>query len=342
MPSKLQFYTRQGDVMNLTIPDHFSGVKRGRWISKMKQRSSENLAAFAQEVEKQRVAAAKAREEAAVKARDSVSEDSDSDSDCEDMSDSELAQALAPASREPKMPAGWVVHDHQMCHLESGFRCCSLPPPDFDPFAHSAPLRPNWILYQDEHNRPYYCHEPSYKQIWTRPTERDSPPPMRKPAPKKPEPKKPEPKKPEPVDQKFAMELEQALQLSIEDAVSTKEPDRARDRRHNRRADAAILAQAEAVRSAQEARLVAAKAAVATTAPKSTPKPQEPSLLVADKAAVEVEEDDECVICMNAKADHVTVPCGHQAYCADCVPEKPDKCPMCRGPLTMVMKIFKR
>lgn len=56
----------------------------------------------------------------------------------------------------------------------------------------------------------------------------------------------------------------------------------------------------------------------------------------------EEEADDECLICWNAKATHITVPCGHQVYCANCVPRDLGNCPMCRAPTTHVIKFFKR
>ena len=355
------FYTRQGDRTQLAIP---SDVNREQWIKKMHKESDWNLTRFCRSrtLEEGSEEYIRQKEAEAKTFQPSGYSDSEEESDCEDMSDSELAQALAPASREPKIPPGWVVHDGELCHLESGFRCTQLPPPDFDPFAHSAPLRPNWIMYQDmdDHNRPLYCHKHGNSAgIRTRPTERDSPPPRRKPTPKAPEPKAPEPKAPEPkapepkapepVDQVFAVQMEQALQLSIEDAVSTKAPDQAHDRRHNQRTEAEMVASGwaahkEMVRSVQRERLEKYKAEAAAAKE------------VADKIAREIEEkehkqqekeveeeaDDECVICMNGQVTHVNVPCGHFAYCADCVPKKPDKCPMCRMPLTQVMKVYKR
>jgi len=107
---------------------------------------------------------------------------------------------------------------------------------------------------------------------------------------------------------KFALQMAQALQLSTEEA------------------------HAREVHRAQAERLEAlAKANTKKAASPPPPPPPE-----------EEEADDECLICWNGKATHVTVPCGHQAYCANCVPKDLGNCPMCREPMTHVIKFFKR
>ena len=47
-----------------------------------------------------------------------------------------------------------------------------------------------------------------------------------------------------------------------------------------------------------------------------------------------------CVICLDEKATHAIVPCGHQCLCPDCAGFV-DKCPMCRGAKENVIKIFR-
>ena len=47
-----------------------------------------------------------------------------------------------------------------------------------------------------------------------------------------------------------------------------------------------------------------------------------------------------CVICMDKKATHAIVPCGHQCLCPDCAVFV-DKCPMCRVAKQCVIKIFR-
>ncbi len=115
---------------------------------------------------------------------------------------------------------------------------------------------------------------------------------------------------------KFALEMAQALQLSTEEAARS-----AQDKAH-----------ASDVHRAQAERLEAlAKANVKKAVPPPPSPPKE-----------EEADDDECLICWNGKATHVTVPCGHQAYCANCVPKDLGNCPMCREPMTHVIKFFKR
>ena len=50
--------------------------------------------------------------------------------------------------------------------------------------------------------------------------------------------------------------------------------------------------------------------------------------------------NDLCVICMDEKATHAIVPCGHQCLCLDCA-GLVDKCPMCRVAKQSVIKIFR-
>jgi len=52
--------------------------------------------------------------------------------------------------------------------------------------------------------------------------------------------------------------------------------------------------------------------------------------------------DDEglCVICLDKKADYAIKPCGHLCLCEDCTSAIGGKCPICRGGMNGVMKIF--
>lgn len=74
-----------------------------------------------------------------------------------------------------------------------------------------------------------------------------------------------------------------------------------------------------------------------TPEPASNPDPRPLSSPAADEGS-----DDSCIICWSGKATHVVVPCGHQAYCSDCVPKTLADCPICRVPMTSVIKLFKR
>ena len=49
---------------------------------------------------------------------------------------------------------------------------------------------------------------------------------------------------------------------------------------------------------------------------------------------------NQCVICMDKKATHAVVPCGHQCLCPDCALFV-EKCPMCRVAKQCVIKIFR-
>jgi hypothetical protein len=54
--------------------------------------------------------------------------------------------------------------------------------------------------------------------------------------------------------------------------------------------------------------------------------------------------DDEelCVICLDAAKSHAIVPCGHQCVCEDCGKSLMGKpCPVCREMCAMVMKVWK-
>ncbi|TMW68344.1 hypothetical protein Poli38472_005812 [Pythium oligandrum] len=61
---------------------------------------------------------------------------------------------------------------------------------------------------------------------------------------------------------------------------------------------------------------------------------QAPQPVVTDKPAkvFDVEEEPECVVCLEAKKERICVPCGHYCMCAGCVQllVTPKKCPMCR------------
>ena len=64
-------------------------------------------------------------------------------------------------------------------------------------------------------------------------------------------------------------------------------------------------------------------------------KKVEPTVAQPDDATI-------CVVCMDNKKDHAVVPCGHRCICGKCADDvqKSGKCPMCRSPLNMVMKLW--
>ena len=47
----------------------------------------------------------------------------------------------------------------------------------------------------------------------------------------------------------------------------------------------------------------------------------------------------ECVVCWN-DATHIVIPCGHFCLCTNCVPKDLQKCPICRGAMAQVVKVF--
>ena len=61
-------------------------------------------------------------------------------------------------------------------------------------------------------------------------------------------------------------------------------------------------------------------------------------------------DDGECVVCYDASKTHTLVPCGHRCVCQDCAekivpmftrgPEESSRCPICRTPCIMVMKVY--
>lgn len=51
---------------------------------------------------------------------------------------------------------------------------------------------------------------------------------------------------------------------------------------------------------------------------------------------------EQCVICLDASADFLVVPCGHQCGCQACLNNIRDrKCPICRNILSGIVRVFK-
>lgn len=66
---------------------------------------------------------------------------------------------------------------------------------------------------------------------------------------------------------------------------------------------------------------------------------------VEDKEEI-VQEENHCVVCLDAQADHVIIPCGHANVCYECITyithsKDNAQCPTCRTPITQVVKLFK-
>lgn len=82
----------------------------------------------------------------------------------------------------------------------------------------------------------------------------------------------------------------------------------------------------------QEARERAAAEAAAAAAEATNPPPPEPPQAPAPAKA-------ECVVCLDAEATHVVVPCGHICLCGDCTQNLPH-CPLCRTAVLQTMRVF--
>jgi len=55
-------------------------------------------------------------------------------------------------------------------------------------------------------------------------------------------------------------------------------------------------------------------------------------------------ENELCAICMMREKTHLLVPCGHQCLCercADIIATQSRECPLCRGSVTLALKVFK-
>ncbi|CAM6119558.1 unnamed protein product [Calypogeia fissa] len=62
-----------------------------------------------------------------------------------------------------------------------------------------------------------------------------------------------------------------------------------------------------------------------------------------DKQKAEDKSDGRCVICLDAPADAVCIPCGHLVGCKDCLTQTKAKkwgCPVCRAKIQQVIKVY--
>ena len=99
-----------------------------------------------------------------------------------------------------------------------------------------------------------------------------------------------------------------------------------------------IAAEVEAAETREVLRVVAEQeareraAAEAAAAEATNPPPPEPPQAPAPAKA-------ECVVCLDAEATHVVVPCGHICLCGDCTQNLPH-CPLCRTVVLQTMRVF--
>jgi hypothetical protein len=61
-------------------------------------------------------------------------------------------------------------------------------------------------------------------------------------------------------------------------------------------------------------------------------------LAVGGGCAAEAQSDD-CIVCMDCEKTHAFQPCGHKCVCATCA-ARCQTCPICRAPVTGILKIF--
>ena len=64
--------------------------------------------------------------------------------------------------------------------------------------------------------------------------------------------------------------------------------------------------------------------------------------LIAATASDDPGADDAalCVVCFERAKTHMVFPCGHRCLCAGCSELMADACPMCRGPIMGICKVF--
>ena len=54
----------------------------------------------------------------------------------------------------------------------------------------------------------------------------------------------------------------------------------------------------------------------------------------------EISDEKLCVVCIDAEANQVLLPCGHVCVCANCVSSIQQQCPLCREPCTSTHTIY--
>ena len=60
-----------------------------------------------------------------------------------------------------------------------------------------------------------------------------------------------------------------------------------------------------------------------------------------ERASNNASDYGECVVCLSERATHAVVPCGHMIACASCAGQaRLDQCPLCRGAVAQLMRVF--
>ena len=118
---------------------------------------------------------------------------------------------------------------------------------------------------------------------------------------------------------------------------------------HSERARAAAAAEAEAAAAAAAAEAEAAAARVRLEGERAELMLRVQQMdaqlgIVAPAAAPEVEEEALCVVCMDARKQHVMMPCMHMCVCEACARRLLDAqtphCPVCRTPAERTTRVF--
>ncbi len=59
-----------------------------------------------------------------------------------------------------------------------------------------------------------------------------------------------------------------------------------------------------------------------------------------EEKATEIDSDRTCVICLSDIRNHMAFPCKHVITCDVCSKERMDTCPICRGIIVTIEKIY--
>ena len=54
-----------------------------------------------------------------------------------------------------------------------------------------------------------------------------------------------------------------------------------------------------------------------------------------------IDQEDNCVICFDGKAEMGIFPCGHVKFCRHCIVKIKKRCPICHGQIEAKFRFFK-
>ena len=86
-----------------------------------------------------------------------------------------------------------------------------------------------------------------------------------------------------------------------------------------------------------------AAASSSSASPSAPPLPIHYSSQDASTSCKAEEKESQCVVCWDAPAQGVCIPCGHLAGCMECLSEIKGKgwgCPVCRAPIDQVIRVY--